>query len=117
MIKKIAFTLPLWIGQQGADDYEKSRNHTAEHIPKADVSHWLQIAGRKRVGRALVRRRSLSLYCRQFAFELGKFASEHRHVKPFVHARDQHGPNVYGPRQHCQVGGSDEHLDHHQNYD
>jgi len=39
MMKKIA--LPLWIGQQGADDYEKSRNHTAEHIPKADLSSLL----------------------------------------------------------------------------
>jgi len=38
MIKKIAFTLPLSIGQQGADDYEKSRDHTAAHIPKADLS-------------------------------------------------------------------------------
>lgn len=38
MIKKIAFALPFWICQQGADDYDKTRNYTAAQIPKADLS-------------------------------------------------------------------------------
>jgi len=41
MIKIFLFTLPLWIGQQGADDDERSRDHTAEQIPGADFSRLL----------------------------------------------------------------------------
>jgi len=38
MIKTFLFTLPLWIGQQGADDEKRNRDHTAEQIPEADLS-------------------------------------------------------------------------------
>jgi len=41
MIKTFLFTLPLWIGQQGAGDDERSHDHTAEQIPKADLSRLL----------------------------------------------------------------------------
>jgi len=53
---------------------------------------------------------------RQCSFQLGKFIVEHSHVKPFVHAREEHSPNVYGPCQQCKLGG-DEHLDRHQQRD
>jgi len=111
--------LPLRIRDERAGGQEERHEQAEEQIPRGDPFGGLHVGDGEPFGRVVVgaeRVRPLRLYAGQRRFQAAEVLGAGHHGKPFVHARQEHRPHVYGARQQGQ-GGGHEQLDGHRRGD